>query len=404
MVPDPPRSAFSREEACEAAIPAQLPVIPLVKPFLTGNELAYIRQAIEKGNTAGDGYFSERCCSILRQRFGIREVLLVSSGTSALDLAAALCELEPGDEVILPSYTFPATANAFLRLGARLRFAEIRPDTLNLNEAGIESLITSRTRAIVPVHYAGVGCEMDVLMELAHRHGLIVVEDAAQGVDAYYRDRALGTFGSLAIYSFHEAKNHTAGQAGALCVNDSRFVERAEILRDKGTNRRQFFRGQVPRYEWVDCGVSHALSEINAAFLCAQLEAMDQIAQRRARIDAFYRQALAPLAHDELLTLGTIPDHCRSNYHILFFLLRDEATRDALVRFMRLRGIAAPFHYTPLHTSPMGRKLGYRPGDLPVTENCAARLVRLPFYHDLTIADQQKVCEAVYEFFGRTLA
>lgn len=397
---DSPRSAFDRESTFAPRETSRERTIPFVRPFLVGNELEYIRQTIEAGNTAGDGRFSERCCEILRRRFGIREVLLVSSGTSALDLAAALCAIQPGDEVILPSFTFVATANAFLRLGARLVFVDIRPDTLNLDERLIERAITPRTKVIVPVHYAGVGCAMDAINAIAERHGCLVVEDAAQGVDAYYQGRALGTWGQLGIYSFHEAKNHTAGQGGAICLNDERLVQRAEILRDKGTNRRQFFRGEVPRYEWVDIGVGHALSEINAAFLCAQLEKMDEIAQRRQAQAEFYRERLAPLEAAGHIQFGTIPPGCNTNNHIVYLLVQDEAKRDRLVARMRSLRIGVLFHYTPLHTSPMGRSLGYVGGELPVTESAAVRLVRLPLYHDLEQADQDRVCAALFDFFA----
>jgi dTDP-4-amino-4,6-dideoxygalactose transaminase len=399
----PVASYFHREESFKPEQSLPLPIIPLVKPFLIGNELEYIAQTVKLGNIAGDGAFSEKCCRLLRERFNIREALLVSSGATALDLAAALCNLRPGDEVILPSYTFVATANAFLRYGAKLIFADVRPDTMNIDETTLESKLTDRTKVIVPVHYAGVGCEMDVICSFATKHNLILVEDAAQGVDAYYKGRPLGTFGEFSIYSFHEAKNHTAGQAGAVCLNEPSYVERAEILRDKGTNRRQFFRGEASKYEWVDLGVGHALSEINAAYLFAQLEKMGEIAKRREEINHFYRDALRPLEDEKLITIGKIPSYCHSNYHILWFLLRDESLRNEFIAYMRRAGIATPFHYTPLHTSPMGQRMGYSAGDLPVTEDCSARLVRLPFYHDLSQSDLIRIMREIYKFFGRTL-
>lgn len=388
-------SASSRPE-----IPSN-PWIPLVKPFLSGNELEYIRQTILQGNIAGDGEFTARCCDILRRRLGIGEVLLVSSGSNALDLAAALCDIQPGDEVVLPSFTFVSTANAFLRLGAKLVFVDIRPDTLNLDERLVASAVTGRTKAIVPVHYGGVGCEMDELCRIAQQRNLLVIEDAAHGIDAFYKDRALGSIGQLAIFSFHDTKNHTAGQAGALCINDPGLIHRAEILRDKGTNRKDFFRGVVGKYEWVDLGVGHVLSEISAAYLCAQLECCDLIGERRRHIDGFYRTALQPLEDEGLIALGRAPAHCRSNSHICYFLTQDAETRTRLTGFMWERRIVAPFHYVPLHTSPMGRRLGFQPGQLPITEDLSARLIRLPFYHDLSAADLDRVVGSIYEFYGR---
>lgn len=393
-----PRTTFIREVAGPA--PPAAP-IPLTKPCFVGNELAYIQQAVAQGNTAGDGQFSDRCCQILRQRFGLNEVLLVSSGATALDLAAALCDLGPDSEVIMPSYTFVATANAFVRCGAKPVFVDVDANTLNLDPQRVEAAITPRTRAIVPVHYAGVGCEMDALGAIAKRHSLLLIEDAAQGVNAFYRGRPLGSFGDLSVYSFHEAKNFAAGQAGALCINRPDLVERAEILRDKGTNRRKFFRGEAACYEWVDIGVGHALSEINAAVLCAQLEQMDAISTRRAEQFERYRAGLAPLAQAGRFRLPYVPAHCQTNCHIFYLLLSDPAEREALIRHGRERGVALPFHYAPLHASPMGRRFGYRVGDLPVTEDLAARLVRLPLYHELSESDQARVLSAIAEFFAR---
>jgi dTDP-4-amino-4,6-dideoxygalactose transaminase len=308
-------------------------------------------------------------------------------------------DLQEGDEVILPPYTFVATVNAFVRMGAKPVFVDVRSDTLNIDETKIEAAITSRTKAIVPVHYAGVGCEMDAIMELARSRNIPVIEDAAQGLDAYYRSRPLGTFGELSIYSFHEAKNVTAGQAGAVCVNVKEFIERAEILRDKGTNRRKFFRGEVPKYEWVDIGVGHALSEIIAAFLYAQLESMDKIAERRRHQVETYRTLLDPLERAGHFESFRPPSHCTTNNHIFYLMLRSEAERDQLISHARSRGVAIAFHYTPLHASPMGQRWGYQAGDFPVTEQIASRLARLPLYHDLTENDQHRVCEVVRSFF-----
>lgn len=395
-----PRSQFLREAASAKTAPPTRARIPLVKPFLVGNELDYIRQTIESGNTAGDGMFTERACQILRHRLGLNEILLVSSGTSALELAAMLFDLAPGDEAIMPAYTFVATANAFARLGVRPVFVDIRPDTLNLDETKVAAAITPRTRAIVPVHYAGIGCEMDALASLASERGLALIEDAAQGLDADYRGRPLGAWGDVSAFSFHEAKNVTAGQAGAVCVNRLELVERAEILRDKGTNRRKFFRGEASHYEWVSLGAAHALSEINAAFLCAQLEKLDDIAARRRQQFETYRQRLAPLEAAGQVRIVQAPAHCRSNHHIFYLILADRSRRDALIQFAHARGVGIQFHYVPLHTSSMGRQFGYSPGDLPVTEDLAGRLARLPLYHDLRDDQQQRVCEVVLEFFG----
>lgn len=374
-------------------------MIPFNKPFIAGKELFYIAQAVTLGNIGGDGQFTKACCRLLEERFGIHRVLLVPSGTAALELAAMLCGLEPGDEVIMPSYTFVSTASAFVRCGARPVFVDIRPDTLNLDETKLEAAITPRTRAIVPVHYAGVGCEMDRILEIACRHGLMVVEDAAQGVNAFYRCRPLGTLGQLGCYSFHETKNYTCGEGGALCINDPALVERAEILRDKGTNRQKFFRGQVDKYTWVDLGSSFVISEICSAFLCGQLEHMDMITERRRQLWQRYYEELLPLQEQGLLRLPTIPPHCQSNWHIFYILTADSETRNNMLEFLKQQGVHAVFHYVPLHTSPMGQRFGYQPGDLPVTETLANRLIRLPMFYELTEQEQQSVIQLVHRFF-----
>lgn len=365
------------------------------KPFIAGKELFYIAQAVTFGNIGGDGHFTKRCSQLLEQRFGIHRVLLTPSCTAALEMAAILCDLKPGDEVIMPSFTFVSTANAVVRLGASPVFVDIRPDTLNIDDALIESAITSRTKAIVPVHYAGVGCEMDRIMAIADKYGLLVVEDAAQGVNAFYNGRALGTIGHLGCYSFHETKNYICGEGGALCINDHAMVERAEIIRDKGTNRKQFFRGQVDKYTWVDVGSSYVPSEVASAFLYAQLELLDEISERRRRIYQIYRRELKPLEAAGLIRLPRIPEDCSGNYHMFYILVRDGDTRDALLRYLRQRAIHAVFHYVPLHSSPMGRAVGISEGDLPVTEDLSHRLIRLPFYHDITEGDQLRVAAGV---------
>ncbi len=373
--------------------------IPFNKPFIAGKELYYIAQAVTFGNLAGDGHFTKACCRLLEERFGIKKVLLVPSGTAALELAAMLLDLQPGDEVIVPSYTFVTTVSSFVRCGARPVFVDIRPDTLNMDETKIEAAITERTRAIVPVHYGGVACEMERIMAIARKYNLWVVEDAAQGVNAFYNGRALGSIGHLGCYSFHETKNFICGEGGALCINDERFIERAEILRDKGTNRQKFFRGEVDKYTWVDLGSSFVISELCAAFLYGQLEVMDAISQRREELYLNYRRLLKPLEAEGLLRLPVIPEDCRSNYHLFYILLPTAEQRDALLAHLKSQGIYAVFHYVPLHMSPMGRKFGYKEGDLPVTEDLWARLIRLPMFYDLSPTEQNLVIQATQQFF-----
>jgi dTDP-4-amino-4,6-dideoxygalactose transaminase len=369
--------------------------IPFNKPFIAGKELYYVAQAVTYGNLGGDGQFTQQCCRMLEKRFAIGKVLLVPSCTAALEMAAMLFDIKAGDEVILPSFTFVSTANCFVRLGARPVFVDIRADTLNIDASMAEAAITERTRAVFPVHYAGVGCEMDRIMQIAKRHGLKVAEDAAQGVNAFYHDRALGSIGQLGCYSFHETKNYICGEGGALCINDPALVERAEIIRDKGTNRKQFFRGQVDKYSWVDIGSSYVPSELCSAFLCAQLEMLDEISARRKAIYQYYSEHLAPLAAEGILTLPHVPEGCVSNCHLFYILLPDRTTRDGLLTHLNRQGIHAVFHYVPLHTSPMGRTFGYRDGDLPVTEDVSGRLLRLPLFYDITEAEQQSVVAAV---------
>ena len=374
------------------------PAIPFNKPFIAGKELYYIAQAVALGNIGGDGYFTQQCSRVLEEAFRVDQILMTPSCTAALEMAAMLCDLAPGDEVIVPSFTFVSTANAFVRLGARPVFVDIRPDTLNMNEELVERAITPRTKAIFPVHYAGVGCEMDRIMAVAEKHGLTVVEDAAQGVHSFYRGRALGSIGHLGVYSFHETKNYICGEGGALCINRPDLVERAEIIRDKGTNRKQFLRGLTDKYTWVAVGSSYVPSEICCAFLYAQLEMLEQIARRRRAIYELYRMGLEPLEAQGLLRLPCIPEECGSNYHMLYILLADRKTRDALLGELRRQGILAVFHYVPLHSSPMGRTFGYREDDLPVTEDLSGRLIRLPFYYEITEAEQSRVMECVTAF------
>jgi dTDP-4-amino-4,6-dideoxygalactose transaminase len=369
--------------------------IPFNKPLILGGELEYVAQAIRSGRIGGDGPFTRRCAGLMERQFGVAKVLMTPSCTAALEMAAMLCGLGPGDEAILPSYTFVSTANAIVRTGARPVFDDIRPDTLNLDESRIEEAITPRTRAIFPVHYAGVACAMDDILETARGHGLLVVEDAAQGVNAWYRGRALGTMGHLGTYSFHDTKNLVCGEGGALCCNDPGLIERAEILRDKGTNRAKFFRGEVDKYTWIDVGSSSIPSEIACAFLAAQLEAMDEITARRRAIDRFYRQRLAPLEEEGLLRLPVIPEDCRSNHAAFHILLSTGGVRDGLMAHLKQHGISAVFHFVPLHTAPMGMSYGYREGDLPITEDLSGRLLRLPAFAEITEAQQARVVETI---------
>jgi dTDP-4-amino-4,6-dideoxygalactose transaminase len=377
------------------------PRIPFNKPFFTGKEIEYISAAIAGGGIAADGHFTRKCADLLADRFSILKVLMTSSCTAALEMAAILCDLKPSDEVIMPSFTFVSTANAVVRAGAKPVFVDIRADTLNIDERLIEDRITTNTKAIFVVHYAGVSCEMERIMAIAQKHNLVVVEDAAQGVNATYNGRALGSIGHLGAYSFHDTKNYVCGEGGALCVNSPDLVERAEIIRDKGTNRSQFFRGEVDKYTWVDIGSSFVPAEIACAFLLAQLESMDEITARRRAVYQFYLEQLSPLEEQELLTIPQTPDGCETNYHMFYVLIGDPKTRDNLMVHLRQKGISAVFHYVPLHTSRVGEKLGYREGEFPITEDASARLLRLPFYPDITRDEQMRVVRCMSEFLDR---
>jgi dTDP-4-amino-4,6-dideoxygalactose transaminase len=354
--------------------------IPFNKPFMTGKELWYIAQAHANGHLAGDGEFTKKCNSWLEARVGCSKALLTHSCTAALDMAAILADFQPGDEVILPSYTFVSTANAFVLRGGVPVFVDIRPDTLNLDESKIEAAITPRTKAIVPVHYAGVSCEMDAIMEIARARSLLVIEDAAQAVMSRYKGRPLGSIGHLAAVSFHETKNVISGEGGALLINDRRFVPRAEMIREKGTNRSQFFRGQVDKYTWVDIGSSYLPGEIIAAFLWAQLEEAEEITQRRIGIWDTYHQWLEPLEAAGKLRRPVVPGECSHNAHMYYVLLENLGQRTAVINSLERYNIGSVFHYVPLHSSPMGRKVGRASGELPVTDSVADRLLRLPFW------------------------
>lgn len=374
------------------------PVIPFNRPALQGAERGYVAEVLGSGKLSGDGAWCRKGEALLEAALGVRRALLTTSCTHALEMSALLLEVGEGDEVIVPSFTFVSTVNAFALRGAKVVFADVRPDTLNLDEARLEALITPRTRAIVPVHYAGVGCEMDVIGELARAHSLAIVEDNAHGLFASYRGRALGTFGALATQSFHDTKNFTCGEGGALLVNDEAYARRAEILREKGTNRSQFFRGQVDKYTWVDLGSSYILSEILGAFLFGQLEARVQIQALRRRIWERYQAELGGWAQARGVALPTVPAHCEQAFHMFYLLLPSLAARTAFIAHLKERGVSAVFHYLPLHLSPMGLKLGGEPGTCPVTEEYSDRLVRLPFYTDMTESEQAQVIDAVRAF------
>ena len=372
--------------------------IPFNRPFVAGKELFYIGHAVTSGQIAENGVYTKRCSQLFEEKFGVRRALLTPSCTASLEMATMLCDIGPGDEVIVPSYTFVSTASAVVRTGARPVFVDVREDTLNMDESKIERAITNDTKMILPVHYAGVACDMDAIMAIAQKHSLRVVEDAAQGVNAYYKGRALGSIGHLGAYSFHETKNYICGEGGALCVNDPELVRKAEIIRDKGTNRQQFFRGEVDKYTWVSVGSSYVLSELSAAFLWAQLEQMETISQRRAEAFERYRNALEPLESKGLLRLPRIPADCQSNYHMFYLLLPTPDLRDRLMAHLKKQGILSVFHYVPLHTSPVGRKLGYVDGDLPVTEALSARLLRLPLFFEITKDEQLEVAGHIVRF------
>ena len=374
--------------------------IPFNKASLVGNELANIAEAVERGHISGDGGFTEQCQALIESRFGLKKALLTTSCTAALEMSALLCGIEPGDEVIMPSYTFVSTANAFALRSAKPVFVDIRRDTLNIDESLIESAVTERSRAIVPVHYAGVGCDMKAIGKIAERHGLFVIEDAAQGANAKFDGAYLGTIGDLGTYSFHETKNFVCGEGGAIVTNRAEFAERAEIIREKGTNRSQFFRGQVDKYTWVDIGSSYLPSDILAAFLIEQLKAMDSITAKRRKIYETYRSSLQPLADRGLLELPVVPEECQSNFHLFHVLTASLQVRTALIEHLKARGITAVFHYVPLHLSPMGVRLAGASISLPVTEDISERLLRLPLYLGLTDTEQDRIIDEIYAFFA----
>lgn len=372
--------------------------IPFNRPSLVGKELGFIADVILRGQASGDGAYTKKCHALLERALGVPKVLLATSCTDALEMAALLLDIRPGDEVIVPSFTFVSTINAFMLRGARPVFIDVRPDTLNLDETLLEQHITSGTKAIVPVHYAGVGCEMDAVLKVAERYGVAVVEDNAHGLFGKYKGKYLGTFGCLATLSFHETKNFTCGEGGALLINDPQYVERAEIIREKGTNRSRFFRGQVDKYTWVDIGSSYLPSDILAAFLYAQLEAREEIQAKRRRVWRYYYKHLHYWAQEHNVRLPIIPEGCQQSYHMFYLLLPSLEQRQALIAHLKACGILSVFHYLPLHLSEMGRRLGGKPGACPVTEDVSDRLLRLPFYNELTETEQAYVVEAISEF------
>ncbi len=376
--------------------------IPFNRPAIVGSELEYMQEAIAAGHISGDGAFTARCQALLQQELGVQSVLLTTSCTHALELAALLLNIEPGDEVIIPAFTFVATVNAFVLRGARPVFIDIREDTLNLDEGQLEQLITERTKAIVVMHYAGVACEMDAIMQIAQRHGIPVVEDNAHGLFARYRGRYLGTFGTFATQSFHETKNFSCGEGGALIINDPAHVERAEIVRQKGTDRSRLLRGQVDKYTWVDVGSSYSPSDLLAAFLYAQLKKLQVISEARRRIWERYQAELATWAAANDIRQPFVPEHCEQPFHIYYLVLASEAARDRLIEHLKTRGILGVFHYLPLHLSAMGVHYGGKVGDCPVTETVSGRLLRLPFYYDLSDADQERVISAIRDFAARS--
>jgi dTDP-4-amino-4,6-dideoxygalactose transaminase len=375
--------------------------IPFHKPFTVGKELDYIAQAVRNGHIAGDAAFTRKCQALLEHRLSAEKVFLTHSCTAALEMSALLCEIAEGDEVILPSFTFVSTANAFYRQKAILKFVDIRTDNLNIDETKVADVASDGTKVIVPVHYAGVACEMAAILDIAQRTGSFVIEDAALSMNAKYHDQYVGTLGDFGALSFHETKSVISGEGGALIINNTEFTERAEIIREKGTNRSKFLRGEIDKYTWVDVGSSYLPSDMISAFLYAQLESMDKISLRCADIFNYYYTSLLPLSEEGHLRLPSAEEKDANSSHLFYILLENEATRDALQEYLKSKSILAVFHYLPLHLSRIGRKLGYEPGQLPVTEEMSACLLRLPFYYELKQSQQEEVVSRIAEFFKR---
>lgn len=368
-------------------------------PFV-GKELDYMKQAIDNAKLCGDGPFTKKCSALMQETFKVNHVLLTTSCTHALEMAAFLCDLQPGDEVIMPAYTFVSTGDAFVLQGAKIVFVDVNPKTMNIDETKIEAAITDRTKVIVPVHYAGVACEMDAIMDLAARYNLKVVEDAAQGVNAYYKGKALGTIGDFGCFSFHETKNYTMGEGGALLFQDDRYIEKAEILREKGTNRSKFFRGQIDKYTWVGYGSSYLPGELNAAYLFAQLEELETINQKRTDIFNYYHEHLAPLEEKGLIERPFIPEDRVHNGHMYYIKVRDLEVRTKLIAWMKEKGVHCVFHYIPLHTAPAGLKYGRFHGEDVYTTRESERLMRLPMYYSLSMEDVKYVTDCLLSYTG----
>ena len=370
-------------------------------PPVVGNELKYIEQAIGNHKICGDGEFTKKCSAWMEEKTGTAKALLTTSCTHATEMAALLADIQPGDEVVMPSFTFVSTADAFVLRGAKVKFVDIRPDTMNIDETLIEDAITDKTKAIVPVHYAGVGCEMDTIMDIARKHHLLVIEDAAQGVMSSYKGKALGTIGDYGCYSFHETKNYSMGEGGALLIKDPDMIERAEIVREKGTNRSKFFRGQIDKYTWVDAGSSYLPSELNAAYLWAQLEQADMVHDNRLKSWNLYKELLTPIAEKEYITLPYIPEECTHNAHMFYIKTKNLEERSALISYLKENGVLAVFHYIPLHGAPAGQKYGEFIGEDKYTTRESERLVRLPMYYNLSEEDITYVAELISRFYAR---
>lgn len=373
-------------------------MIDFNRPAFVGKELEYIKDAVNRGMLCGDGEYTKKCSAWMKEKFNVSQVLLTTSCTHALEMAAYLCEIQPGDEVIMPSYTFVSTADAFVLRGARIVFVDIRPDTMNIDEKLIEAAITPKTKVIVPVHYAGVACEMDTIMKIAKKYNLKVVEDAAQGVDAYYKGAALGTIGDFGCYSFHETKNYTMGEGGALLFQKEEYLDKAEILREKGTDRSKFFRGQVDKYRWVDYGSSYLPSELNAAYLYAQLEEAEKINKKRMEIYEYYHKNLHGLALEGKIQQPFVPEGCVHNAHMYYIKVKDIQVRTRLIAYLKEKGIMSVFHYIPLHSSPAGKQFGRFAGEDVYTTKESERLLRLPMFYNLDMENVKKITEAIVSF------
>ena len=375
-----------------------LKLIDFNRPVIVGNEMQYMADAVATGKISGDGIYTKKVHSFLEHELDVPRVLLTTSCTHALEMSAILLDIQPGDEVIIPDFTFVSTVNAFVLRGAKPVFVDVRPDTLNLDETKLEALITPKTKAILPVHYAGVGCEMDAILEIAHRHAVPVVEDNAHGLFGKYRDKNLGTFGVMATQSFHETKNFSSGEGGALLINEPRYIERAEIIREKGTNRSRFFRGQVDKYSWVDIGSSYLPSDILAAYLWGQIEQREKIQSHRKNLWERYNGELRDWAYSHEVQMPFVPAHVEQAYHMFYMLMPTLELRQGLITHLRERSVQAVFHYLPLHLSDMGRGFGGQPGDCPITERISDQLIRLPFHNVLSAEDQGRVIEAILEY------